>query len=381
MDYQINLLPYDVDSREASKIKIQEQAQDFVENILHRYITDPTRFPFNDKLAILARDMLNTRFWGVLGIVDGQRSDIVFSSKEQATAENIATRAWAQQQFQRHELEDILNIAVNQALLHPRNTGWPGTRRGHSVLYQELVKKEGSIFSGAVTEEFRKRLQNGRFWESLPDVQVGLNEGHGIYVVREVLEHPEDLDITFVLSGLELLKFSLENRSLDNIQLHYVGEKALDNYAAFLLQVDAQGKTVLADMEMLLRPYVSAVLQWDGDREGPYYNGKRDSDHVKVGKFQDKLRAPLLQKYLAESPSVQQHMATILSEGIKYKSGGCFNNDGQYPKFVKEVLEIVPNPKRIMTYLLLNVLSEDAAGFFAAGKKHGHDLSSFMSAP
>ena len=200
MAFNIQLLPDDKDSLESSTNKIIGEAGQFVAGMLGRSLwrTDADSLALDRGEALLIKDILQGRFWGTLSYVDGrkyERGDDLATllahreTKETVAAKNEATRKWAKERFTDFELETILNITVNQALLRPYTTSWPGTRKGHSALYDELVVKEGSMFREAVTDEFRKRLNNGRFWEDLPDVKLSLNYGHGADVVHDVLEN------------------------------------------------------------------------------------------------------------------------------------------------------------------------------------------------
>ena len=380
MTFVIRLLADDKDSIEVSRKEIIQRATCFVVRILDKNTCGIGSQPSGMDLeeALLARDILNGRFWGTLDKVDGRKyipSVFPFTSentKAQHDQKNIAARAWANQHFHKFELEEMLNIAVNQAVLRPYHTAWPGTRRGHSLLYRDLVEKEGSMFSEAVTDQFRKRLNNGRFWEELPYVQVGVNSGHGIRVVRDVLEnHYDDLNVGFAAShGLELMRFSADDRKIISLDLKYLGEAALKRYAQFLARIDEEWKVQPGIIEELLRPYLSNVLGWDADSEGPYYDGEKDIDEIQRGRFQDKLKVPIVQTYLDRSLGIREHVAKTLAEGISW----CSNGYGQHSRFVKEVLGQVPDQRVVVDLMLKHLQSDKSIRFFQESAEHGHDL-------
>ncbi len=387
MSLQIKLLPDDKDSIEASRKEIIDRAGKFVVRILDKHLYQPDRSSsgIDQRHALLSRDILTGRFWGMLSHVDGRKYVVrggfypsaPAETREELAQKNEETRTWAREHFYNLELGDILNIAINQAFLRPYETSWPGARRGHSILYQDLVEKDDSMFSESITDEFRKRLNNGRFWEELPSVKVG-NSGNGTYVVRDVLEnHLDDLDVDFVVShGLELMRYSAGGRKLGELNLKYVGEVALDRYAQFLSMIDEHEQISPETIEELLRPYVSTVLAWDGDSEDPYYNGEKDFDDIQRGRFQDKLQIPILQKYLDQSPEIIEHTANSLTGGISW----LINEYGQYSKFVKEVLDNVPDPKAIMGLMLQQLQTESGIRFFQESDQHGQGLYHLMPA-
>lgn len=380
MTFVIRLLADDKDSIEVSRKEIIQRAIRFVVRMLDKNTCGIGSQPSGMDLeeALLARDILNGRFWGTLDKVDGRKyvlSQYPFASvesKEQVAEKNVKARSWANQHFHKFELEEILNIAVNQAVLRPYHTAWPGTRRGHSILYQDLVEKEGSMFSEAVTDQFRKRLNNGRFWEELPYVQVGINRGLGIRVVRDVLEnHYDDLNVGFAAShGLELMRFSADDRKIISLDLKYLGEAALERYAQFLARIDEEWKVQPGIIEELLRPYLSNVLGWDADSEGPYYDGEKDIDEIQRGRFQDKLKVPIVQKYVDQFPEIREHIAKILAEGTTW----CSNGYGQQSRFVKEVLGQLPNQREVVDLMLKHLQSDKALRFFQESEKHDQSL-------
>ncbi len=390
MQFKINVLPYDLKARAASREQVNADARDFVVRILQNNLLwkNGENKVVDAQQGYLALDLLNARFWGTLARVDGRTYEpnasilAVLPKKEDLVRENAEKRAWAKNTFSYPELEDILNIAVNQALLRPIKTAWPGTYRGHSILYRELVEKEGSMFAEAVTPDFRILLNNGRFWEELSEASRGCNSGYGLHVVHDVLEqHFDDLNPTFAAQGLELVTSKYEavgGRKVEDAfasaDLESMNEKAIEHYILFLEKINAGKHIPKKTIETLLKPYLKAVLAFDTEYDRPYFHGRKD-EHVETprGYFAEKLKAPIVQEYCMNSVIMQKHIAEIFRERITYQP----QNNG-YGNFVKKVLENVPEPKAIMNYLLQGLVSSAGILFFEESRKAGYDLHKFL---
>jgi len=376
MKYQLHLLPTDAKSLPQSRLKLMEMSQSFVSGMLRYKRMGSLSEPVEQAEINLMKNILDARFWGILQNVDGTQS--VGSQHHEKTYQEQTekNREWGKKRFTDHQLEKLLNIAANQALLKPLKTSWPGTYRGHSILYRELVSKEESIFKEAVTPEFKKRLNNGRFWEELPEVKPSLNNGQGIRVVYDVLmNYFDDLDADFAVQGIELMKQErTETRSLEDISLYCLGEEAMEKYVSFLEKIDERNVIKPTKIEMLLQPYLAAVLRWDGDMDSPYYNGEVNYDDEKRGRFQDKLQLPLVQKYLDSSEELQKNVAKKFSQNV----GFAQNEYGQYAQFMQEVLNVLPDGKKLMKMILQEMHAEAGLRFFAQGKEHGYDLFALL---
>lgn len=378
--YTLKLLPTDSESIQKSRIQVITDAQDFVTRRFSERIYAKKSLELEE--MSLLEDMLTARFWGTLGKVDGFIYNFDFISnlgeQEKVKEQAIKTREWAQQNFRPYELDKILNIAVNQALIRPFENARPGTYRAHSILYRELVEKEGSLFAEAVTPDFKKKLNNGRFWEGLPDVRPGLNGGIGIHVVYDVLmNHFDDLEVEFAPEGLALMSPEIKNqKSLENISLHTLGEEAMGKYVSFVEKIAESNVINTEKVEILLQPYLFAVLGWDGEMRTPYYDGQEDYDNnmEKRGRFQDKLQVPVMQKYLASSEKLRTDVANRLARGVSHTS----NEYGEYARFMQEVLGAIPDGKKLMKPILEKIHTEAGLRFFAKGKEHGYDLFTLL---
>src|SRR3989338_913734 len=376
MNYTLKLLPTDTKSITQSKRKVMEDTQRFISRRLGRVIYEKENLDNGE--IIFMKDLLDTRFWGALHQLDGApyNSHNHLLTPEICQKQALQARQWAQEHFTKGELGDLLNIIVNQALTKPLETNWPGTERGHSILYCDLVDKENSMFASAVTPEFKKQLNNGRFWEELSDVQAGLNHGVGIQIVYEVLmHHYDDLDPEFAPQGIKMMALKSKNRkSLEHIRLHHLEEKGMEKYVSFVGKIDEAAVTNAGDIELLLQPYFPAVLRWDNDRDSPYYDGQKDWDEVQRGHFQEKLQIPVIQKYLAFSDYLRKQVAKDLAEGVPYQE----DKFGDYARFMQDVLTIVPEGKKLMKQILTEVHADAGLRFFAKGKEHGYDLFAFL---
>ena len=379
MPFQIRLLPSDIGSLDASKREIILRTQELAERVK----------TYNPELA---NDLSSGRFWGTLNRVDGRTplipgvnyDGLPIESREKVAQKNRETRAKAKETFSEPELEEILNVAVNQALLRTHPKSWPGSKRGHSILYEDLIDKQDSMFQEAVTEDLRRRLNNGRFWEELPFARPSINNGRGIYIVKAVLEdYFEHLDVDFAVThGLSLMRQATEDKPLGELQLLYLGEIALGRYVQLLSLMEKGAVSSTSDkkqpitptvIEELLHPYLSTVLSWNTTTRGPYYNGEKDEDDLPVGRFQDKLQLPLVQKYIEQSPGTKRLVAKMLINGI-----GLDNEDGQYSQFVTEVLGQVPKPSEIMGLMLLGLMNDTGREFFRESKLHQYNLEQFI---
>jgi hypothetical protein len=154
---------------------------------------DPPR-QIDLKLGLLFQDLSNGAFWHAIGRVDGY--------KEEKPEEQQARRDWARSVFTSDELDNLFKLCVQTALASFKSN-WPGSRRGYSILNEDIIEKPGSMFREKFNDKQVRTLNNGRFWESLPTV----HEGSTYYWdVEDVLaNHSDDLSLEFVPEGLKIL--------------------------------------------------------------------------------------------------------------------------------------------------------------------------------
>jgi len=378
-NYNIKLLSDDPENVEKSKKEIRKKTRDLTCDILRGNGSNSKATVISKRRVDLAHDLLAGRFWGVLHYIDGNlERDSLFGNKiKEVELRREKARQWAQKEFRPFEIQKILNVIVNQAILRPYRSNLPGTRRGHSTLYEELVMKDDSMFKDAVTEDLHKRLNNGIFWEEL----MFTDSPSGVRNLGEVLEdHFDDLDVNFAQKGVDIINYFLErnNFKIDDIRinLHHIGEKALDNYALFLNNLDENGGLPKDYSEHMVKAYISEILRWDGDREGPYYDGNDTFDPNEVrGDVRDKIKVDIVQKYLKKSKDIRDYVAKDLSETIKYIQNDC----NIVSMFVKDVVENCPEPQYMMTETIRNLTGIEAVKFVEESKKGDCNLSSLIS--
>jgi hypothetical protein len=307
MKFEIKLLPEDAANRHTSLNTLHRQMEDFAEGILGKTLF---RKEYNERLLWLGRDILNCRFWGALAVVDGapmrENSPL---SKEENDRRNEETKRWARDTFNPMELEQLLNIAVNQALLHPIKTSWPGTRIGHSVLYDQLVQYEGSMFREAVTDPFKRKLNNGRFWEELPET---IMHGTRYEETGDVLmNHLDNLNPWTSAENLALMEYAIDGSSYVKENLpHRPGMNALKpaalrNYLEFLERSRQQGTMPKGGMETLIKPYISAMLE-----------PRQVMDDTRTELVMGSFRHCILKRYMEESTEIQKHTAKHIVDTI-----------------------------------------------------------------
>ena len=230
------------------------------------YLEKKVSEPLDQRILNFLKDIGTGSFWHALYAIDGCNNPL----KPDTIKEREEKRQWARENFREHELERILNISVNTALLSPFGfSGCPGDYRGHSILYRELVLKEDSMFYGVVDRDFRKRLNNGRFWEELPDMSPSLNFGISYTRVEDVLMNCyEDLDCVFVV----LRGFNIFNRNrAENADFYLRGlsNEAIDKYIEFIRKIEIKcretGIVNVLIFKALIKPYVGVIQDYEDD--------------------------------------------------------------------------------------------------------------------
>lgn len=253
----------------------------------------------------LFKSLQTGRFWDVLYQLDGCNSWNDCDTKEVSEEK----RRWAKENFTHWELNKLLELAVGVAIAVPFEIGAPGSKRGHSILYRELVEKEDSIFKGSVNPEFEKRLNNGRFWEELADM-VGHSYNFSYNVVEDVLmNHFQDLDLEFAPEGYQIFKRNEgENKSYSVSEL---SDRALNRYIAFIGKIqEKSGRFGLTPEQMahLVRPYIQAVIRTKGEDEF----GEPRFPEDKPRSFVKRLHEPIAVEYLTHSNMVRTEVAKDL---------------------------------------------------------------------
>ncbi len=302
-------------------------------------------------VAWLFRDIKDGRFWGIMDRIDGQVSYEgipTFANglpKSEWDQEREKSRTWAKENFTEEQLQDLFGIYMEMVFSAPEGTVFaPGSQRPFSIAHSQIVEKPGSMFADRISPQLRRRLNNGRFWEELADMRVGINGGHSFRVVDNVLtKNYKDLDPTGTADGLKVLeRVNGEGRKFD-FDLRYLSDEALDRYADFVgrINTDRQALGVSKqDIAKLVRPYFDEVIGPDfTDEESLRFDEHYDYDknrNVKPKKdYKARLQDPIIQEYLPmfldkELVSHLEYLASI----------------GQI-EAVTEVLKAIPSPNRI----------------------------------
>ncbi len=374
---KLTLLP----ETEESKREIMKRAHEKVDCLLG-YITGVNvrgEITLEDarRYASLAQDLSYARFWDALTILDGSDfhggiSGSSSKSEEQWLKDNAQRRKWATESIYEPDLEEIFNISVNQALLKPVQTGWPGSRIPHLILYGHLVKKPDSRFRGVLSGDFVKKLQNGGFWEAL-----GSDSLEARSHLEEVLtDQMNQLDPNFAAYGIGLLKdVNQEGVGLRTYRnLSSLTEGALENYIKFLTEVDKKDTVAKEELTPLIGAYVQEVLRWDGEYDQPVYRGGEEEVEGKtihIGKFDEKIQRGIVWHYLNDSEQLRGQTAQVLAERTKED-----NEYGEVSNFIGGVLYSIPKSQEMITLMRANGMSKD---FLNASKKHGYDLNKIAS--
>lgn len=369
-NFNLKLLPDDPEHIEESRAKVREDSVKLASDILREsYHKKPRSNVISKRISYLVNDLLVGRFWGVLGWVDGYSIRGGHElSLEEIKKKNASARRWAKNEFTEFSLGKILNVAANQALLRAYEISQPGCKRGHQILYRQFFDTEGTIFESIATDELRIRLNNGRFWEELPE-RPG--------VVGEVLRnHFDDLDPEFVPRGLELFNYASSGKNKPaHHSFTFLGEEALDKYAQFLEILREEEALPTNLLDIMVEKYISTVLEWDGDRVGPYYDGDKgyDKDDIR-GLFTDKFTVPVVLRRVVQSERVREHVTDILAN---YLNGGT-DTFGQVNRIVHGTITSCPDRQKIMQGLLDKADFTPAYHMIKGSEEAGYPLEEYL---
>ena len=165
------------------------------------YLRNNSERVIDRQLALLFEDLQSGRFWGVLQMTDG------YNGPYEKNFQRLDAQAWARGKFTERELNQIFEICVQTAFYPPKDSAWPGSYHGHSILYRDLVEVPGSIFANKVDQDFKNRLVNGSFWENIPDMCGNINSGIHLRHVEELLRTKYHLlDPKFAPEGIKILE-------------------------------------------------------------------------------------------------------------------------------------------------------------------------------
>lgn len=366
--YRLQILPDEPSQIEHSRERIKQEIKDFQSS----YLTNNPHKKDDERIKLLFKDLNDGRFWGTLSYMDGASNPQYSPFLERSTPheqrkkrENV--RLWARQNFSDANLEQILNVAVNTAFLAPFGTyGWPGLTRPHSILYRELVEKTDSMFSGIIDGQFRKRLNNGRFWEELPDMWSYLNSGLSFHVVADVLESNfGDLDVSFAPKGFRIFYGKTDVVKSDPgrpcFELSLLNNRAIDLYLKFLKRLDLSRNEVgisEEDIGYLVAPYVVEVLN---TREGaPRFNGRKSED------YKTRLRDPMINHYVNNSKHVRKVMVGSVDLRLCY---------GSNKPMVRDFIDVLDDKTQFLSGVLYRAESYNKSRIVEELKRLGIEVN------
>ncbi len=336
------------------KITVLDRAKRFPWDYLQQ---DKTRV-IDQKLGVLFADLGNGRFWGVLAMIDGDNSSFRPDSPEKRQE----ARDWARTKFTAAELNEILEICIETALTVPQETAWPGTDKGHSIIYREIVAKKDSMFADMVSPEFKARLNNGRFWEELPDMKGWLNHGIAYRHVEDVLvNHFEELDLEFAGQGYKMFERNSGTSTATDFDLRGLSDKAKKRYVSFIRRVNNdrnKSKLTFDQIAHLVKPYVELVI---GEDDYPQ-NSKKS--------FIERLNDTMVSEYLTKSDLVRTGAAKIFQLELVF---------GNW-KHGLAVLEHIPNPQEMFDRIAgeMTIPDNELLRLFQQAQKEKIDLKPFM---
>jgi hypothetical protein len=285
--------------KEGAKYLIDNMAENFMKNYMEH---DKDRV-LDQRLFCTLRDLEQRSFWHVLENIDGSEE---FREKARRT-------------FTEKELNDLLDVCLNQALVFPESNAHPGSLKGNMIVYrfasnpQSLTAQATKHISG-----FTRGLQNGRFWESLTQMQ-GRGSSREPYSVMAdcLLNHFSELDVSYLPKGLEIMARHDNTYAFPEMlmipDITGIVKDAVPKYADFFLQLDevfAKDSSLPVSRDAFrkrfFRSYVERVMQCDED-------GILDFPTCKSPSAVSLLANEPSKKILAEDPELKERYDYILS--------------------------------------------------------------------
>lgn len=325
----------------------------------------------DEKVTGLFGDMNNAGYWHILGRIDGNDQGMrpfnPYTSKQ--LEEGRQTREWAKETFTQEELQKVLEIVTDTALMGVySDMPQPGFRLGHGILYSHLFLKPDSMFASLPTDALKARLNNGRFWENLAELNFTQDE-HADHVGDVLSNFNDDLDPDFFEQGYEIFRrnggehFSLvpELSALtpDEITAYWVFVQQLDQevyankdkkahekaaseargWENYLMYYGAPSDTD-ARIAYLIRPYLHSV-----------HAKSRRNYQDEVGEFDgqeiaEQLEQPILQKYLDKSELIRESLANDLQDYLTEDTD-----------LAAAILSHIPKPREMIARLIAKARS------------------------
>lgn len=288
-------------------------------------------------LPQLGIDLLNGKFWHVLGSIDGYPR----THREETEEKRQERRKDAVKHFNSYELSKVVEAAVNIAIYRPNTVNALGAVHSHATLYEQLWQSN-SLITKALPKEgdkFREYLHNMRFWETIGVTGSSLARDIEPRTARDVLEnHSHTLKSEYVPLGANFLNIAINNPTgfqLDSMcRLQGKGLLSLMNIVQ-RLEAD-----IPKDIrENLLKGYINATLAWS-EHDVPLFEAGYDAYK---GDYRELLGNAYMQSQVAINPSLQKHVGQTLQHNLDTLS--------DYGYYMEEVIEMMPMNHKIKEYL------------------------------
>ena len=337
----------------------------------------------DQEVTALFNDMSHAGYWHVLGRIDGY--DANPHAGERYTPDKLKAgeeaREWAKANFTQKELQEILGIVTDTALMGVySNYNLPGFRRGHTILYHHLVTKPGSMFTDLATSALKKRLNNGRLWENLPELYTHQSP-YADEVADTLINHAGDLDTGFFEQGYTIFRRNGGEHHTLIPDLSVLSREEVSAYWSFVKQIDQDvyaTKDAAANQEaarqaekhnpfrtnkssfytkpseidsnvaFLVRPYLHYIHTYARKESRRFENETMDT------MFAD----PTLQRYLEKSDMLREELAKDMQG---YLGGPAAQ--------AAEVLLNIPRPREMTARLLAKARSDKKDDWTAPSKK------------
>lgn len=309
-------------------------------------------------------DLTEGRFWSTLTRIDGGTDSMYkqvgynYVSNEEIAEKVQEARHWAIDNFTPQELVGIFDIYLDQAMNAPvgkvGQAKTPGSFKGNSTAYEQLVENKRSMFAEQVTPETSKILLNFRFWEELPDARVGINSGYSLRALEDMFtNHADELDPEYAKEGFAVLERNRgEYLKPIGIDLHFLSDSALDNYLEFVRKIDARKDELGVtqnQVALLIKEYVDTLVATSpSDSESSRFEDHVDYDHeteendyvvTPAKKTLERFKDPLVQDYLSH-PDTRKSLAESFRYDAEYGT--------EYDKLLAaQIITIMPNKDQL----------------------------------
>lgn len=351
------VLPWDFGNKKGEEDRARNKAKDFQDNYFN---THPGKKK-DPRLNDFFYRMQNEGYWHVLGHIDGYESESEEQKRER--------KGWATSNFSIPELTQIAQMQVDRAVLRLHTDApQPGFSRGHDEIYHHFFERTDTLFKGMLSENLRLRLQNGRFWEMLGELDGTISTGgvRAERVISTILKnHFDELDPQFFSRGYEMFK---ENKGYKDLSLEKLSDETLSKYFEFVKKIDGDlFKNRQHDADVYNHKEYPVYLARRGftprepkkteeklaDLVSPYIRelatrsrlgGKAATPKIREERFED----PMIQNYL-ELDSVRKDFAKEMPH---------FLYDDEISERAAEIISYMPHPREFINRIVTLVRRE-----------------------